>query len=197
MSHHVTSCHSCHVMPRHATSCHTMSHHVTPCHVTSCHALSRHVTLCNAMSRHVTSCHVTSCHVMSRHVTSCHVLSRLATLCHIMPRHFMSRRVTLCHVLSRPVTSCHVGCPEGCRFHTASAVYHLVSNCDNSCFANVFQLFDFNLTRFNFLRFICFYLSFIFIFPPSFRSIQLNKIVYIKFHTNHLIYTVMDFFNIL
>ena len=40
----------------------------------------------------------------------------------------MSRQVTSCHVMSRPVTSCHVGCSEGCRFHTASAVYHLVIN---------------------------------------------------------------------
>ena len=51
-------------------------------------------------------CHFTSCHVVSRHATSLHVTS--------------------CHVMSLAVTSCHVGCPEGCRLHTASAVYHLV-----------------------------------------------------------------------
>ena len=100
----------------------------------------------------VTSRHVTSCHVMSRHVTSCHVLSRhvtsrLATSCHVMPRHVMLRHGTSCHVesrgtVTRPTLHCQltfstrnwfefnmtvfVGCPEGCRYHTASAVYDLV-----------------------------------------------------------------------
>ena len=55
----------------------------------------------------------TACHVMSSHVKSCHVIPRCVSSCH----------VTSCHVVSRPVMSCHVGCPEGCRFHTASAVY--------------------------------------------------------------------------
>ena len=78
------------------------------------HVMSRHATSSHVMSRHFTSFHVMPRHVMSRHVTSSHV---------------MSRPVTSCHVLSRPVTSCHVGCPEGCRYHTASAVYNLVHYC--------------------------------------------------------------------
>ena len=98
MSRHVTSCH---VKPRHITSFHVMPSHATACYVTSCHVKSRHVTYCHVLTRPVTSCHVISCHVMSSHVTSGHVTS--------------------CHVMSRPVTSCHVGCPEGCRYHTASA----------------------------------------------------------------------------
>ena len=125
LSHPVTSCRVTfrHVMPRHVKSCHVMSRHTTSCHamsrhVTSCHVMSRHVTLYHAMSRHVTSCHVTSCHVMSSHVKSCHVMPRCVTSCH----------VTSCHVVSRPVMSCHVGCPEGCRFHTASAVYSTKSS---------------------------------------------------------------------
>ena len=144
MPRHVTSCHvkshhatSCHIMPRHATSCHVMSHHVTSCHVMSRHVTSCHVmslppaTSCHVMSRHFTSFHVmsrhvTSCHVMSRHVTSCHVMSRHVTSCHVVSRHATLRPVTSCHVMSRPVTSCHVGCPEGCRNNTASAVYNLV-----------------------------------------------------------------------
>ena len=65
--------------------------------------------------------HVTSSHVMSRHARSCHVMSRHVTSCHVLPRY-----VTLCQVMSRHVTSCHVGCPKGCRYHTASAVYNLV-----------------------------------------------------------------------
>ena len=130
----VTSCHvtSCHIMPSHATLCHVM-----PCHVKSCHVMPRHVTSCHAMSRHVTpwrvmSTHVTYCHVLSRHVTSCHFLlprqvtSCHVTSCHVVSRHATSCPVTLWHVMSRPVTSCHVGCPEGCRYHTASAVYNLV-----------------------------------------------------------------------
>ena len=98
-------------------------------HATSCHVMPRHVPFCHTMSRHVTSCHVTSCtscHVMSRHVTYCHVMPRCVTSCHVTSCHVGSRHVTSCHVMSRPVTSCHVGCPEGCRFHTASVVYYLV-----------------------------------------------------------------------
>ena len=91
------------------------------CHVMSRHVTSRHGTFCQVMSRHVTSFHV-----KPRHVTSFHVISRHAKPCHVMSCHIMSRHDKSCHVLSRPVTSCHVGCPEGCRFHTASAVYHLV-----------------------------------------------------------------------
>ena len=152
MSRHVTSCHvmsrhvtSCHVMSRHVTSRHVMSRHaisrhVTSCHVTWCHVLPRHATSCHVMSRPVTSCrilsrhvpsrhatswsrHTTSCDAISRHVTSCNVMSRHVTLYHAMSRHVTSCHVTSCHVVSRPVMSCHVGCPEGCRFHTASAVY--------------------------------------------------------------------------
>ena len=116
--------------------------------------MSRNFTLCHVMPRHVTSCHVmsrhvTSCHVMSHHVTflSRHVTSRLATSCHVMPRHVMIRHGTSCHVesrgtVTRPTLHCQltfstrnwfevsmtvfVGCPEGCRYHTASAVYDLV-----------------------------------------------------------------------
>ena len=116
------------VMPRHAISCHVLSHPVTSCIVTSCHVMSHHVTSCHVIPRHVMPGHV-----MSRLATSCHVMSRYITLCHVMSRPAMSRRVTLCrvmschvmprHVMSRPVMSWHVGCPEGCRFHTASAVY--------------------------------------------------------------------------
>ena len=84
------------------------SRYVTPCNVMVRPAMSRPATSC-----HVRSCQVTSCHVF---VTSCLVVSRLATSLHVIS----------CHVMSRPVTSCHIGCPEGCRFHTASAVYHLV-----------------------------------------------------------------------
>ena len=140
---HVTSCHvmSRHVSSCHVRSCHVTSRHVMAHHVTSCHVMSRHVSSCHVRSCHVTSRYGTSCHVMSRHATSCHVMPRQATSCHvisyhvmsrlIMPRHVTSchvtsRHATSCHVLSRPVTSCHVGCPEACRYHTASAVYNPV-----------------------------------------------------------------------
>ena len=156
MSCNVKSCHvmprhvtSFHVMPRYATSCHVMlchatSRHVMPRHVMSCHVMSRHAT-----SRHVISHHVTSCHVMSRHATS-----RNVTSCHVLPRHAMSRNVTSCHVVARHVTSksrdIHTTnaslstdffhtqliqirhnrvrwLSEGCRYHTALAVYDLVT----------------------------------------------------------------------
>ena len=133
MSRHVTSCHVmyCHVTSRHGTSCHVMSRHVT-----SCHIISRHVTSFHVMPHHFTSCHVmsrqaTSNDVMSRHFTSFHDIPRHAASCHVTSCHVMSRPVTSWHILTRPVTSCHVtschvGCPEGCRYHTASAVYNLV-----------------------------------------------------------------------
>ena len=131
MSRHVASCR---IMSRHFTSCHVMSRHVT-----SCHVMSHHVTSCHMMylTRHGTSCHVMSYHVMSRHVTSRHVTS-----CHILP--VVSRHVTSYHVesrgtVTRPTLHCQltsstrnqfklsmtmfVGCPEGCRYNTASAVY--------------------------------------------------------------------------
>ena len=135
-------------MSHYATSCHVMSRHVMSRHVTSCHVMSRHVTSCHVMylmSRHGTSCHVMSYHVMSRHVTSRHVTS-----CHILPRHVTSCHIMLRHITSKvagrsrgPTLHCQltsstrnqfklsmtvfVGCPEGCRYNTASAVYDLVS----------------------------------------------------------------------
>ena len=115
MSRHFTSCH---VMSRHVTSCHVMSRHVP--YVTSCHAMSRH-----AISRNVTSCHILP--VMSRHAMSHHVTSY----------HFESRETVTQPTLHCQLTSStrnqfklsmtvFVGCPEGCRYHTASAVYDLV-----------------------------------------------------------------------
>ena len=88
--------------------------------------MSRHGTSCHVMPRHFTSCHAMPRPVLSRHVTSSHVMSRPGTSCHVISCLVMSRHVTSCHVMSRPVLSCHVGCPEGCRYHTASAVYNLV-----------------------------------------------------------------------
>ena len=154
MSHYVTSFH---VMSRHVTSRHVMSRHVTSCHVmsrhvTSCHVMSRHVTSCHVMSRHVP--HVTSWHVMSHHVilrnvtschvTSCHVMSHLAPSCHVMSYHVTSYHVERRGTVTRPTLHCQltsstrnqfklsmtvfVGCPEGCRYNTASAVYDLVLN---------------------------------------------------------------------
>ena len=93
------------------------------------------------------SCHTTSCHVMSRNVTSCYV--RHVTSRHVLPRHVTSRHATSWHVMSRrksrdghttnaPLSTgffhnsfelsmiVFVGCPKGCRYHTASAVYDLV-----------------------------------------------------------------------
>ena len=43
--------------------------------------------------------------------------------CHVMSRHVTPRHATSCHVLSRHVT---LVVPEGCRYHTASAVYNIV-----------------------------------------------------------------------
>ena len=154
MSRHATSCHvtSCHVMSRdvtschvtscHVTSCHVLPRHVTSCHAMSCHVMSRDVTWCHVMSRHVMSCHV-----MSRLAPSCHVMPRHVMSCHVTSRHVTSRRVTSYHVesrgtVTRPTLHCQltfstrnlfklsmtvfVGCTEGCRYHTASAVYDLV-----------------------------------------------------------------------
>ena len=109
------------------------------------HVMSRHVTSCRMMylmSRHGTSCHVMSYHVMSRHVTSCHVMSHLAPSCHVMSYHVTSYHVESRRTVTRPTLHCQltsstrnqfklsmtvfVGCPEGCRYHTASAVYDLV-----------------------------------------------------------------------
>ena len=138
MSHYATSFH---VMSRHVTSCHVMSRHVTS-HVTSCHIMPRdvpHVTSWHVMSRHVISRNVTSCHI-----TSCHVMSHLAPSCHVMSYHVTSYHVESRGTVTRPTLHCQltsstrnqfklsmtmfVGCPEGCRYHTASAVYDLVLN---------------------------------------------------------------------
>ena len=120
-SRHVTSCHVIHVshvMLRHVMSCHVISPSVMSCHVmsryvTSCHVLSRHVTTRLAMSRHATSRHATSCHVESRGTVTRPTLHCQLTL---------STRISF--ELSMTV---FVGCPEGCRYHTASAVYDLVN----------------------------------------------------------------------
>ena len=151
-SHHVASCRvmsqyvtSCHVMSRRVTSCHVImprdvphvtSWHVTSCHITSCHVMSRHV-----MSRHVimprdvphvTSCHVTSCHVVSHFSPSCHVMSYHVTSYHVESRGTVTRPTLHCQLTSSTRNQCKlsmtvfVGCPEGCRYNTASAVYDLV-----------------------------------------------------------------------
>ena len=146
MSRHVTSCHvmSRHVISRNVTSCHVM--YLMSRHGTSCHVISRHVTSCHVMSRHATwctSCHVMSRHVISRNVTSCHVMSHLAPSCHVMSYHVTSYHVESRGTVTRPTLHCQltsstrnqfkllsmtvfVGCPEGCRYNTASAVYDLV-----------------------------------------------------------------------
>ena len=133
MSHYVTSCH---VMSRHVTSCHVMSRHVTSCHVmtrdvphvTSWHVMSRHV-----ISRNVTSCHVTSCHVVSHLAPSCQVMSYHVTSYHVESRGTVTRPMLYCQLTSstrnlfKLSMTVFVGCPEGCRYNTASAVYDLVS----------------------------------------------------------------------
>ena len=125
-------------MSRYVTSFYVMSRHVT-----SCHVMSRHVTSCHViylMSRHATPCHVMPYHVMSRHVTSCPVMSRHAMSHHVMSYHFESRGTVTQPTLHCQLTSStrnqfklsmtvFVGCPEGCRYHTASAVYNLVYHC--------------------------------------------------------------------
>ena len=141
---------SSHVALRRIASCRVMSRHVTSCHVTSRHVIMPrdvpHVTSWHVTSRHITSCHVMSRHViMPRdvpHVTSCHVMSRLAPSCHVMSYHVTSYHVESRGTVTRPTLHCQltsstcnqfklsmtvfVGCPEGCRYHTASAVYDLV-----------------------------------------------------------------------
>ena len=112
----------CHVMPRHVTSCHVMSRHVT-----SMYLMSRHGTSCHVMSYHVMSRHVTSCPVMSRHVISCYVISRRksrdghATNASLSTDFFHTQSIQISMTV-------FVGCPEGCRYNTASAVYDLVFN---------------------------------------------------------------------
>ena len=146
---------SCRVMSRYVALCHVMSRHVTSRHVmSSCHVMylmSRHGTSRHVISRHVMSCHVTSCHVMSschvmflmsRHVTSCHVMARLAPSCHVISYLVTSYHVESRGTVPRPTLHCQltsstrnqfklsmtvfVGCPEGCRYNTASAAYDLV-----------------------------------------------------------------------
>ena len=132
MSRHVALCR---IMSRHVTSCHVMSRHVTSCHVmprdvphvTSWHVMSRHV-----ISRNVTSCHVTSCHVMSHLAPSCHVMSYHVTSYHVESRGTVTRPTLHCQLTSstrnqfKLSMTVFVGCPEGCRYNTASAVYDLV-----------------------------------------------------------------------
>ena len=119
-SRHVTSCHVIHVS-------HVMLRHVMSRNFTLCHVMPRHITSCHVMSRFVTSCHVTSCHVMSRHATSRH-----ATSCHVESRGTVTRPTLHCQLTFSTRNSFElsmtvfVGCPEGCRYHTASAVYDLV-----------------------------------------------------------------------
>ena len=119
-----------------------IARHVTSCCVTSRRVMSRYVAFCYVMSRHVTSCHVMSHHVISRNVTSCHVTSHLAPSCHVMSYHVTSYHVESRGTVTRPTLHCQltsstrnqfklsmtvfVGFPEGCRYNTASAVYHLV-----------------------------------------------------------------------
>ena len=88
------------------------------------------------MSRHVISRNVTSCHVMSRHVTSCPVMSRHmsyhVTSYHVENRGTVTRPTLHCQLTSstrnqfKLSMTVFVGCPEGCRYNTASAVYDLV-----------------------------------------------------------------------
>ena len=114
MSRHAMSCTSCHVMPRHVTSCHVMSRHVM-----SCHIMSRLAPSCNVMPRHVMSRHV-----ISRHVTSCYVISRRKS----QDGHTTNASLStdFFHMQFKLSMTVIVGCPEGCRYHTASAVYDLV-----------------------------------------------------------------------
>ena len=129
MSRYVALCHvilrhvtSCHVMPRHATSCqvmYLMSRHATPCHVMPYHVMSRHVTSCPVMSRHAMSHHVTSYHLESRGtVTQPTLYCQLTS----STRNQFKLSMTV-----------FVGCPEGCRYHTASAVYDLVKTLICNC----------------------------------------------------------------
>mgnify|MGYP003429850104 CR=1 FL=1 len=96
-------------------------------HVTSWHVMSRHV-----ISRNVTSCHVTSCHVMSHLAPSCHVMSYHVTSYHVESRGTVTRPTLHCQLTSstrnqfKLSMTVFVGCPEGCRYNTASAVYDLV-----------------------------------------------------------------------
>ena len=122
-----------------------MSHYVTSFYVMSRHVMSRHAMSCHVMylmSRHATPCHVMSYHVMSCHVMWCHVMSRLAPSCHVMSHHVTSYHFKSRGTVTQPTLHCQltsstrnqfklsmtvfVGCPEGCRYHTASAVYDLV-----------------------------------------------------------------------
>ena len=116
------------VTSRHVTSCHVIHvSHVMLRHVTSCHVISPYVMLCHVMSRNVTSCHI-----MSRHVTSRHVMLRHGTSCHVESLGTVTRPTLHCQLTFSTRNSFElsmtvfVGCPECCRYHTASAVYDLV-----------------------------------------------------------------------
>ena len=106
--------------------------------------MSRHVTSCNVTSRLATSCHVMPRHVVSRHVTSRHVMLRRGTSCHVESLGTVTRPTLHCQLTFSTRNSFElsmtvfVGCPEGCRFHTALAVYDLVL----VCFCSV-QIFNF------------------------------------------------------
>ena len=132
-------------MSRHVALCRIMSRHFTSFYVKSRHVMSRHAMSCHVMylmSRHATPCHVMSYHVMSCHVMWCHVMSRLAPSCHVMSHHVTSYHFESRGTVTQPTLHCQltsstpnqfklsmtvfVGCPEGCRYHTASAVYDLV-----------------------------------------------------------------------
>ena len=150
MSRHVTSCHvmSCHVMSHHVTSCHVMSRHATSCHVM--YLMSRHV-----ISRNVTSCHVTSCHVMSHLAPSCHVMPYHVTSYHVESRGTVTRPTLHCQLTSstrnqfKLSMTMFVGCPEGCRYNTASAVYDLVFHFIMSkCNASILYLFRIIVPKF-------------------------------------------------
>ena len=160
MSRYVALCHvmSRHVMSRHVTSCHVImprdvphvtSWHVTSCHITSRHVMSRHVIMPRDVP-HVTSCHVTSCHVMSHLAPSCHVMSYHVTSYHVESRGTVTRPTLHCQLTSstrnhfKLSMTVFVGCPEGCRYNTASAVYDLV-----------FPIFWFNWRQYLILYWFC------------------------------------------
>ena len=119
------------VASHHVASCRVMSRYVALCHVMSRHVMSRHVIMPRDVP-HVTSCHVTSCHVMSHLAPSCHVMSYHVTSYHVESRGTVTRPTLHCQLTSstrnqfKLSMTVFVGCPEGCRYHTASAVYDLV-----------------------------------------------------------------------
>ena len=115
-----------------------MKRNVASRHVASCRVMSRYVALCHViMPRdvpHVTSCHVMSYHVMSHLAPSCHVMSYHVTSYHVESRGTVTRPTLHCQLTSstrnqfKLSMTVFVGCSEGCRYNTASAVYDLVFN---------------------------------------------------------------------